>query len=147
MIIYNKGITRQYTILDRFEAGIVLLGHEVKSIRNKNVSFKGSFITIKNGVPIIMNLHIGKWKYCAMDTDKYRTRKLLLSHREITKLETKLKEKGLSIIPISIYTKGNRIKIEIALAKGIKEYDAKKKERDLDRLRMKEIREARLTKL
>lgn len=133
----NKKAKFDYEILDTYEAGLVLFGHEVKSIKTGNISLKGSFVTIHNDDVILSNLHIPKYKYAGSvkDYDPERPRKLLLKTKEIAQLKGKISQKGLTIVPISVYNKGRHIKIEIAVAKGKKKYDKKEiiKKREIKR--------------
>ena len=143
---YNKKAKFDYEILKTIEAGLVLAGPEVKSIRNHGIKLSGAFVGFIGDEVFMKNLHIPKYKY---DGRKYeyepeRERKLLLNKKEIAYLKGKSQEKGLTIIPISIYNRGRNIKIEIAIARGKKKYDKretiKKRElkRELDR-KMKEF--------
>jgi SsrA-binding protein len=141
----NKKARFDYEILDKFEAGLVLLGHEVKSIRTGHVGMKGSFVVLKQPkakskkMPelYLINAHVTKYKYAASvaDYDPYRSRKLLVKKNEIKKLIGKKKEQGLTLIPLKIYTKRNLIKLEFGLGRGKKKYDKRHdiKKRDLDR--------------
>jgi SsrA-binding protein len=133
--IYNRQAKFNYELLDNFEAGIVLLGHEVKSIRNGQVSLKESHARIKDGEIWLMNAHISPFKQAPENIEPTRPRKLLMSRREIDRLIGKMKEQGLSLIPMRIYFKKNKIKVELALGKGKKKHDkrASIKKRELDR--------------
>lgn len=111
----NKKAKHEYEILDRFEAGLVLTGAEVKAIRGAKASLAGAFVREKNGELYVLGLNILE--------DLQRDIKLLMHKREITKLSSKIAEKGLTIIPLSIYTKRRCIKVELALAKGKKLHD------------------------
>ena len=128
-LIVNKRAKHEYEILERWEAGIVLEGAEVKSIREGKVSFVNSFIRIKNGEAFIYNLHIAP--YSAIDQhssyDPKRERKLLLHKRQIQSLSGILSQKGLTLIPLSIYFKRGKAKLEIGLARGRRLYDKRRK--------------------
>ena len=131
----NKKAFRAYEILDKLEAGIVLQGTEIKSIREGNISFRDSFIDIINGEMWLVGFYIAPynagsiWNY-ASD----RRRKLLLNKREIRKWDAKVREKGFTVVPIEIYFKNGRAKMEIGLARGKTSFDRK------DDLKEKEIK-------
>lgn len=134
----NKKALFDYTILDRFEAGIVLAGHEVKSVRQGQVSLKGAYVTIDNKDQAwLLNASISKYKKAAQikEYDPTHSRKLLLNKKEIAKIKGKLASSGLTIVPISLYTKGNLIKAELGLAQGKKKADKRQsiKEKDTKR--------------
>lgn len=113
-----------YTIESTLEAGIVLTGTEIKSILNGKVNIKDTYITIKDGEVFIIGMHISPYEFGNIyNKDPLRTRKLLLNKREINKLYGLIKQKGISIIPIKLYFKGNKIKLEIGIGKGKKTYD------------------------
>ena len=136
-IAENKEAKTKYDILETYEAGIVLKGSEVKSLRSKGtVSFKDSFVKIINGEAFLYNLYIAPYKHATIDNhDPLRTRKLLLHKREILRLGGRVQEKGLTIIPLRLYWKNNKVKVLIGLAKGKKLYDRRRelKERDMKR--------------
>lgn len=120
----NKKAGFDYFLETKYEAGIELVGTEVKSIKLGKVSIKESFVRIIKGEVYIMNMHISSYKFGNINnTNETRVRKLLLNKKEITKLNEKIKEKGYTIVPVSIYSKNRLIKLEIALAKGKKNYD------------------------
>lgn len=124
IVANNPTARHNYTISDTIEAGIVLSGTEIKSIRNGKVNLKDSYAMIKNGEPIICNLHISPYEFGNIyNKDPIRDRKLLLNKREINKLIGLVKQKGVSLIPISMYFKGNFVKIELGIGKGKKLYD------------------------
>lgn len=137
----NREAFHSYSIEDTIEAGLSLLGHEVKSVKLGQVSLKGAYVTIRNGEAYLRNAHINKYKY-ASNLDSYqetRERKLLLHKSEIHKLQNTTHEKGITLIPLELYTKKRNIKLKIGIGKGKKEYDKretiKKKEakRNIDR--------------
>ncbi len=140
----NKRARFDYEILEKLEAGLILLGHEVKSVRNKQMKLAGSYIGIYNGECFLKQAHISAYPNASHmeGYDAERQRKLLLNKREIAYLEGKLHEKGLTIVPLSVYSKGPHIKIEIGIAKGKKKYDKREviKKRDLDRDLRREMR-------
>ncbi len=114
-IISKNPIARHnYDIKDTLEAGIVLTGTEIKSIRSGKVNLKDSYINIKNGEAFIYGLHISPYEFGNIyNKDPLRTRKLLLNKKEILKLSIQIKQQGLSIIPISLYFKGSFVKVEV----------------------------------
>ena len=120
----NKKAFHEYFIEDRLEAGIELIGSEVKSIKAGQVSIKEAFIRIINGEIFIMGMSIVPWAFGSVyNPEERRVRKLLIHRKEIAKLHEKASQKGYSIVPISVYQKAGRIKIEIALGKGKSNYD------------------------
>ncbi|MCD8201557.1 MAG: SsrA-binding protein SmpB [Clostridia bacterium] len=141
---YNKKARFEYFIEETFEAGIVLEGSEVKSIREGACNLADSFCYIKNGEVFVKNMHIGYYnRSAAFNTkDTKRDRKLLLTKREISKIAGKINEKGMTLIPISVYDKNNLIKVEVALCKGKHTYDKKKvlAEKDTKREMDREIK-------
>jgi len=126
-LIVNKKATYQYKILERWEAGIVLKGTEVKSIRGGGVSFTDSFVRIRRGEIFLHNLHIAPYSATSFEYDPKRERKLLLHKSQIRKLTGILTQKGFTLIPLCIYFKKNKVKVEIGLAKGKKLYDKREK--------------------
>ncbi len=135
--IPNKKATYEYHILERYDAGIVLKGTEIKAIRESKVSFADSFCAFIGHELYLRNLSIAEYSHGTYANHNPKAdRKLLLHKRELTKLRDKVKEKGLSIIPLRIYTNENNMaKVEIALAKGKKLYDKRQaiKEREQKR--------------
>ena len=134
--IKNKKAYFDYTILEEIEAGISLVGTEIKSIRKGSVDLKDSFITIKNNEVFILNMYIAKYEEGNIfNHDERRTRKLLLHKKEIKKLKEKVSVEGLTLIPLKLYFKKNYVKVLVGLCKGKKLYDkrASIKERDLKR--------------
>jgi SsrA-binding protein len=132
----NRKANFQYEILNRYEAGLVLLGTEVKSLRESKVNLQESFAKFIKDELWLTNCHISEYKFGNINNhDPLRNRKLLFSKRELRKIKSQLEEKGLTLIPTKIYFKGSRIKIEMALAKGKKLYDKREtiKKRDTDR--------------
>lgn len=124
LVANNKKAFFDYFIEDKFEAGISLVGTEVKSIRMGKVSIKESYIKIENGEVFIYNMHVSPYeKGNIFNREPLRTRKLLLHKAEINKLEGKSSEKGYTIVPLQVYLKEGKVKIEIGLGKGKKLYD------------------------
>ena len=124
LIANNKKVYHDYFILDTYEAGIALHGTEVKSLRMGKCSIKESFIRIENGEVFIYGMHISPYeKGNIFNKDPLRIKKLLLHKAEINKLLGKIKEKGMSVVPLKVYLRGSLVKVEIGLAKGKKLYD------------------------
>jgi SsrA-binding protein len=124
VIASNRKARHDYAVLDTYEAGVVLMGTEVKSLRLGRASLVDAFATVDDGEVWLRNLHIpeyvqGTWT----NHTPRRTRKLLLHRREIERLIGKTKESGLSLVPLSMYFKDGKVKVELALAKGKKSYD------------------------
>ena len=143
IICLNRKATFNYFFEDLIEAGIVLKGSEIKSVRNGKVNIADSYAVEKKGEIVLVNSHISKYKQASISnhnpTDE---RKLLLNKREINKLIGKMHREGLTIVPTRMYFKKGKAKIEIAIAKGKKRYDkrATKKDRDWNRDQARYIR-------
>lgn len=132
----NKKARHDYEILDTLEAGLVLTGAEVKSIRNRSANLSQGYVTFHRGRPYLINVHISRYPYAReVGNDPERSRQLLLKKREQDWLMGKSQEKGLTILPLALYTRGRRIKLEIGVAKGKKRYDKRRvlKEREQER--------------
>ena len=124
IIAKNPVAYHNYTINDKLEAGIVLTGTEIKSIRTGKVNLKDTYVNIKNGEAFIYGMHISPYEHGNIfNKDPLRTRKLLLNKREINKLLGYTSQKGLSLVPISLYFKNNFVKLELGIGKGKKLYD------------------------
>lgn len=124
LIANNKKAYHDYFIDEKYEAGIALHGTEVKSLRMGKCSIKESFVTINNGEVLINHMHISPYeKGNIFNKDPLRTRKLLLHKAEIHKLESQVRMKGYTIMPLKVYLKGSLVKVEIGLARGKKLYD------------------------
>ena len=120
----NRKARHDYFILESYEAGIELTGTEVKSIRDGGLNLKDSWISIDNGELFIKQMHISPYeKGNIFSKDPLRTRKLLMHKREIMKLLGQVKQDGLTLIPISVYFKGSRVKVQVGLCKGKKQHD------------------------
>ncbi len=121
----NRKAFHNYSVEDTIEAGMVLSGHEVKSIRSGNVSLAGAYVTIRAGEVFLRNAHVGKYSHAGelLGYDEDGERKLLLNKQEIIRLMDRTKEKGLTLIPLEIYTSKRRLKLKIGIAKGKKQYD------------------------
>jgi len=121
----NRKAYFDYEILEKFEAGLVLSGAEVKSIRGGRMNLSGSYVNFHHGEPYLIGSSIAPYqpKNQPSDYDPSRTRKLLLNKKEIDYISGKTKQKGLTLMPLRVYNKGRRIKIEIGLVRGKKQYD------------------------
>jgi SsrA-binding protein len=127
VIAKNRKAKFDYHILDTYEAGIVLKGSEVKSIRQGKVSLSDAFAQVVGREIFIFNMHISPYEKAQDGLDSKRDRKLLLKKSEIRKIDGKLKNKGLTLIPLEVYIKKNLVKIALAVAKGKKEYEKRGK--------------------
>ncbi len=136
IIAKNPTAHHNYIVEDKFEAGIVLAGTEIKSIRNGNVNIKDSYIIIKNGEMWILGMHIKPYEFGNINNkDPLRDRKLLAHKNEINKLLGKIKQKGISLIPLNLYWDKNHVKVEVGIGKGKKLYDKREdlKRKDAER--------------
>ena len=141
----NRKVYFNYEILEKYEAGIELLGMEVKSVRASRMSLEGAFVIVRGREVFLINSNIPPYQVnnTPKDYDSLRNKKLLLTKKEINTLAGSEKNKSLTIVPISVYNKGRKIKIEIALAKGKKKHDKREtiKKRDTDREIRREIKD------
>ncbi|MDU3864835.1 SsrA-binding protein SmpB [Ureaplasma urealyticum] len=140
MIVSNKHARRNYELLEFFECGIVLKGTEVKSISRANCSINEAYVQIVKNEALILNMHVASFfEGNNFNQDPYRNRKLLLHKKEIIKLQHLVQTQRMTIVPTKIYWKNNKLKVEIALAKGKQLHDKREdlKKRDL-------VRESRL---
>ncbi|EOH90689.1 SsrA-binding protein SmpB [Enterococcus asini] len=136
LIAQNKKARHDYTIVDTIEAGIVLQGTEIKSIRNSRINLKDGFVRIRNGEAFLVNVHISPYEQGNIfNHDPLRTRKLLLHKKQIDKLYGEMKQQGMSIVPLKVYLKDGYAKVLIGLAKGKKQYDKREslKRKDQER--------------
>jgi len=137
--IKNRKALHEYYIIQKLDAGIVLVGTEIKSIRAAKLNFKDSYAKIDNGECWLMNLHISPWEKAAyFNHDAERKRKLLLHKNEIRKLRSKVDEQGMTLIPLEVYiNESGKCKVVLGLCKGKKSYDKKDslQQRDLERER------------
>jgi SsrA-binding protein len=137
MIVNNRKAYYEYQIHEEFEAGVVLVGSEVKSIRMGNVTLADSFIYLKDGEVWLKNMNVARYKSSHPLTkhEENRDKKLLLSRKEINRIERKLQDKGTTAIPLSIFLKRNRIKIKIGVATGKKLWNKREdiKKKDIER--------------
>ncbi len=128
--VINRKARHDYHFLEKFEAGIALSGAEVKSVKAGKMSLAESFVKIIEGEAWLINAHINPYPYADnREYDAKRSRKLLLHKNELLKLTQQTKEKGLTIVPVSCYTKGRKIKLEIALGRGKKKADRREAKR------------------
>ena len=136
-LIEHKKARGDYEILEEFEAGLELLGLEVKSLRARHGKLEGSHVVIRGGEAYIVGMTIAPYQpgNTAKEYESGRTRKLLLTHKEISSLASYEGQKGLTIVPLSVYNKGNVLKLRIAVARGRKKYDKRAllKKRDTER--------------
>ena len=133
-IVDNKKAFFDYFIEDRFEAGIVLEGWEVKAIRAGRAQIKEGYVIVKNGELFVIGAHISALPEASthVSPDPVRTRKLLLNRDEIKKLVGKIEQRGYTLVPLNLHFKGGRIKLEIGLAKGKKQHDKRDVEKEKD---------------
>ena len=136
-ITTNKKAYFEYSVLESFDAGIILIGNEVKSIRRNDVTIADSFVYIKNGELFIKNMKVAKYKQSHMldKHDENREKKLLLNRKEINKIEKLIQGVGTTIIPLEVFVSNNLIKVKIGVCKGKKLWNKKEdiKSRDIDR--------------
>ncbi len=136
-LIENKKASFDYEYIETIEAGIELLGTEVKSVKAHHGSLSGAYVAVVGGELVLLGAHIPAWqeKNTEPGFDPYRTRKLLVHKKEMLELLKALQTKGLTVVPLSLYSKGRYIKAQIAVAKGKKVFDKREsiKKRDLDR--------------
>lgn len=124
IVAVNRKARHDYIIEDTFEAGVVLTGSEIKSIRAGQVNLRDSYAVIRDGEAWLLNVHISPYKQASYQNhEPKRDRKLLLHRREINRLTGKLQEKGLTLVPLRIYLKNSRAKVELGLGRGKKSYD------------------------
>jgi len=140
-ICSNRKAFHEYFVLERFEAGIELAGTEVKSIRGGNVNLKDAYCTVKNGELFVRGVHISPYEHGNIfNLDPVRPRRLLMHKREIVKLNARVMQDGVALIPLSLYFKDSRVKVELGLCKGKKLHDKRDSEaerearRDMDRI-------------
>ena len=133
----NQKVRFNYEILEKYEGGIELLGVEVKAVRGGKMSLEGAFIIVRGGEVFLINANIPPYQpnNVSQDYDSLRNRRILLTKKEIDELQDNEKNKSLTIVPLSVYNKGRKIKISLALAKGKKKFDKREtiKKRETDR--------------
>ena len=144
-LIQNKKVHFNYEILEKFDAGIELFGYEVKSLRNKRGSLDGAHITVRGNEAFLINADIPPYQPAntPKSYDSRRNRRLLLTKKELSELAGKEKQKGLTIVPISLYTKRRNIKLSLGVARGKKKYDKREtiKKRDTQRDMARELKQ------
>ena len=143
IIATNRKAYHEFFILDKYEAGIELLGSEVKSLREGSGNLKEGYVVIREGNAVLIGVHINPYSHTGFTGhDPLRDRQLLLNKKEIIKLLKKVSEKGLTLIPLRMYFKNGWVKVEIGLAKGKHHYDKKEsiKTRDIKRETEREVR-------
>ena len=136
LIAQNKKARHDYSIIDTMEAGMVLQGTEIKSIRNSRINLKDGFVRVRNGEAFLYNVHISPYEQGNIfNHDPLRTRKLLLHKKQLARLVSKKKNAGVTIVPLKVYIKNGYAKVLIGLAKGKKSYDKREdlKRKDVDR--------------
>ncbi len=136
IISTNKKASFQYFLLEKFEAGIQLLGSEVKSIREGSINIKEAYVKFNKNELYLIGMHIGEYSHSGYTThDPLREKKLLLHKNEINKIIKNVSIKGTTVIPVKLYLKSGKIKVEIAISKGKKLWDKResKKEKDIER--------------
>lgn len=146
-LVQNKKIHFNFEILERYEAGIELLGAEVKSLRDGRGSLEGSHVTVRGGEAYLIGATIQPYQAgnLAKGYDATRNRRLLLTKEEIAELSAQESKKGLTIVPVSVYTKSRKLKVEIAVVRGKKTHDKREtlKKREAERDVMRDIKSAR----
>ncbi|NIR52567.1 SsrA-binding protein SmpB [candidate division KSB1 bacterium] len=143
IITTNRKARHEYHILDRIEAGIALLGTEVKSLRDGRANLKDSYAAVRNGEMYLYNAHISPYSHGNINNhDPLRERKLLLHKKEISRLTGKIQERGLTVVPLKLYFKQGKVKVELALVKGKKTYDKRHDiaKRDAERELQKQLK-------
>lgn len=146
LIASNKKAFHDYFVVQKLEAGLALTGTEVKSLRDGKANLKDSYVTFKDGEAFLFGAHISPYSHGNIQNhDPERTRKLLLHRRELDKLRGQTTEKGLTVVPLRLYFKGNKVKVEIGVVRGKKQYDKRdtERKRELDREAAAAVKEGR----
>lgn len=146
LIASNKKALHEYFVVQKLEAGLVLTGTEVKALRDGKANLKDAYVIFKDGEAYLFGLHISAYSHGNIQNhDPDRTRKLLLHKRELDKLHGQTAEKGLTVVPLRLYFKGPRVKAEIAVVRGKRQYDKRDTERtrELDREAQTAMKERR----
>jgi SsrA-binding protein len=135
VVITNRRARYDYFVLERYECGIVLKGPEVKSIRNGRANLQDGYARIDDGEVWLFGMHVSPYEFSRGDLDPVRPRKLLLHHKQIVELARATEEKGVTLVPLSVYFKDGRAKVELAIARGKARYDKRQAiaERDAKR--------------
>lgn len=147
-IATNRRARYEYEILDTWEAGIALLGAEVKSLRTGKANLSDSYATVRRGEAFLVNVHISPYDKAGRDNpEPRRERKLLLHRREIARIRSSVAEKGLTLVPLKLYFKNGRAKVELGLARGKRRYDKREtiRRRDQEREMQRAVRRRRRT--
>jgi SsrA-binding protein len=148
VVITNRKARHEYTILDTYECGVMLKGAEVKSIRNGRANLQDGFARVEGGEVWLYGMHVLPYEFSRAELDPVRRRKLLLHAREITEITRATEEKGVTLVPLRVYFKDGRCKVEVAVARGRARYDkrqaiaARDARRDAER-DLKEMRRSR----
>lgn len=139
--VVNRKARHDYEISEEYEAGIVLFGWEVKSIRQGATNLKWAHIVVQSGQAKIIGMHVSPYRFSVANGGEKRERKLLLHKKTLLRLEQKTKESGMTLVPTRIYLKNNLIKVSVGLAKGRKDYDKREvlKRRDQERMIAREM--------
>jgi SsrA-binding protein len=146
LIASNKKALHDYFVVQKFEAGIALTGTEVKSLRGGKANLKDSYVILKDGEAFLFGAHISPYTHGNLENhDPERTRKLLLHKRELEKLKKETSEKGLTVVPLRLYFRGAKVKAEIAVVRGKRQFDKREteKKREADRETAAAIKSAR----
>jgi SsrA-binding protein len=145
LVITNRKARHDYLILDVFEAGVVLKGSEVKSLRDGKGNLQDSYARIDEGEVWLLGMHIQPYAYSRLELDPVRRRKLLLHSKEILQIARALEEKGVTLVPLRVYFKNGRVKVEIGTARGKRQYDKRQTllERDMKREAERALKGAR----
>ena len=128
LLAKNRKALFNYKIIEKYTAGIMLKGYEVKAIKEKRVNFEGAFVKMQNGEAFLINMHIGRYSKQAQQIDEISEkspRKLLLNRQELEKIELQVKEKGKTVVPLALILEKNLVKLELAVVKGRKEFEKK----------------------
>jgi len=135
LVVTNRRARHDYTILDRWEAGIVLAGAEVKSLREGRANLQDAFARVEDGEVWLYGMHVAPYAFSRAELDPVRRRKLLLHQREIAELSRRTAEKGLTLVPLRVYFRDGRAKVELGLGRGRRTYDKRRAiaERDVRR--------------
>lgn len=144
VIARNRKAAHDYFLEDRVEAGLVLLGTEIKSVRSRQVSLREAYVRFEKGEAWLMNAHIAPYEPASRENhDPRRPRKLLLHRRELARLDERVRQRGYTVVPTQLLLRGGRAKLEIALARGKRKYDKRREiaERDADREMARALRQ------
>jgi len=147
VVINNRKARHDYFVLDSYECGLVLKGAEVKSIRNGRANLQDGYARVEHGEVWLYGMHVSPYEFSRAELDPVRRRKLLLHHKEITALARATEEKGTTLVPLRVYFKDGRCKVELAVARGKARYDKRQAlaKRDADRETERALKEMRRT--